>query len=291
MYPSLYGKFVSTLPEGLVPKEQWPEFKVEALPQAFCNPVQAGQNPKGVRWSLWPLTFEEYVSDEEPDLSVSDPHKHARNRLVMWRRITRTTAAPRWWTPTRTASRLEGFAELQPGDYWTTWSGHARRQRKKWLMHFAEKTYRIRHATYAEYEQGYAKSLVAKKTMRESNRAVEQMEARAPEIMSYWVAQRLHDGAIKAGIACINSDATGNSYYAAGFYHVDTQDTPLMIGLMDTWYRDRQQRGYRFLHMGQFWIPGEPKAWKGFSTFKAKFGLFYISYPPLLYKFVRGRLW
>lgn len=287
----LYGTILSILPEGLVPKEQWPEFKPAALPQAFCDPVQVGQKPKGVRWSLWPLTFEEYVSDEEPDLSASDPHKQARHRLVMWRRITRTTATPKWWTLWHTSSRLEGFAKLRPGDYWAEWSENARRQRKKWLTDFAEKTYHIRRATYAEYEQGYAKSLVAKKTMRESNRIVQQMEKCAPEIMSYWVTQRICDGAIKAGIACIHSDSTRNSYYAAGFYHTDTQDAPLMVGLMDTWYRDRQQHGYRFLHMGQFWFPGEPKTWKGFSNFKAKFGLFYIAYPPLLYQFARGRWW
>ncbi len=285
-----YGKITPALPQGCIPYEQWPEFKLEALPQPFCSPEAVGHSPKGVRWSFWPLTFEEYVSDQEPDLSASDPHGTARYRFIMWQRITHTDRPKGWWRLSRTPSRIEGFAHIYPGVYWRHWSKDARQKRKKWLTEILNKTYTTRTATFAEFEEAYKKSTVARSTLRESIKIAQQMEAVSPGAVTYKVAERMSDGVIKAGFAYIDSDHTQSSYYTVGFYHKDTQNVPLMVGLIDTWYRDKQTQGYRFLHMGQFWFPAKPRAWKGFSTFKAKFGLFYISYPPRLWRFARGKV-
>ena len=284
-----YGKITPTLPQGCIPYEQWPEFKLEALPQPFCNPVAVGHSPKGVRWSFWPLTFEEYVSDQEPDLSVSDPHDTARYRFIMWRRVTTTRTPKGWWALSRAPSRVEGFIILRP-DYWRTWSENARRQRKKWLTQIVHKTYTTETVGLTEFEEAYKKSTVARSTLRESIKIAKQMEAASPGTVTYKVAKRLSDGAIKAGFAYIDSSYAKSSYYAVGFYHKDTQDVPLTLGLIDEWFADAEKKGYRFLHLGQFWRPGESRAWKGFSLFKSKLNPIYIAYPPLLWRFARGKV-
>ncbi len=190
----------------------------------------------------------------------------------------------------RRPTRIEGFVPILSGAYWRTWSKTARQDRKKWLTEVAGQTHRIRTATFTEYEQAYRVSSVAKRTHGDSIFLATRLEVASPECMTYWVAEQLSDNAIKAGIAVMNSHTTKNTYYVAGFHHTDSRNDPLMIGLIDEWFRTAQQQGQTFLHMGRFWQPGESSSWKGFSIFKAKFGVIFVAYPPLLGRFVRGSL-
>ncbi|HEY6019874.1 MAG TPA: hypothetical protein VIY48_08190 [Candidatus Paceibacterota bacterium] len=286
----LYGNIIATLPEKLVPRELWPEYDRKSVVLRFCNPEYVGINPVGVRWSLWPLCFEAYISDTEPDMQQSDLSHTARNRVVMWNQISRSRAVPGWYRLSKRPATIEGYAVVEP-EYWLRWSESARRARKKWLTSYANNKYRIRLGSFAEFEKAYNKSTVARSTLRESIRVTRQLEEHSPAIMRYLLVERISNGEIKAGLSLVESDSTKNTYYAAGFYHKDVEDEPLMVALMDEWFKSSLDRGYLFLHFGQFWHTGESRSWKGFSTFKSKFGLFYYAFPPTMWRFARGKLY
>ena len=93
---------------------------------------------------------------------------------------------------------------------------------------------------------------------------------------------------ILAGIAVLNSPTCKSSYYSAGFFMAGTEKLPLMTGLMDHWFQTSQSRGFRVVQFGNFWVPGNPSSWKGFSDFKAKFGAKIIVYQPLLFRVMLG---
>lgn len=286
-----YGELIDSLPEGFEPKEQWAEYPLDSLPFTFCNPRIIGSDPRGLRWNLGPLYIEEYISDKEPDLALSDRATPAPLRLIFWRRLT-TSAHPEGWhrsVSLAPSSGIEGFATLAPGEeYWKKWSESARRYRRHWLQEFADARYRIEEGTFEQFALGYRHSTVAKKTLRESLQITRDYEKGAPERMRYWIARRLSDGTIVAGLSVITSPSAKSAYYATGFYHKDIGDDPVMIGLMDHWHRVGAEEGYTYLHFGNFWFPGQSKSFRGFSAFKAKFGLRYIAYRPTLWRFRRG---
>jgi hypothetical protein len=95
---------------------------------------------------------------------------------------------------------------------------------------------------------------------------------------------------VVAAMAFIDSATHKGSHYVCGFIQPAFAHVPAMVALVDHWHKDALVRGIRFLHFGRFWQKGDPEEWKGFSQFKSKFGLYYISYPPALWRFQRGRL-
>lgn len=278
------------IPTDLIPREQWPEYPLEAVPPPLTKPERVGINPVGIRWGLWPIYFEEYVSDMEPDMAHSDPKARANNRIMVWRRIHCTDRPKGWYRTSSRSSRIEGYSPLEK-EYWRRWSKTSRQARQRWLTQVSGQTYTVRRGSYSDYERGYAGSTVARTTRNSSILLATQIEQAAPNTMMYLVAERLHDGAIHAGIAITNSPSTLNAYYTAAYHYKESRDTPLMIGLMDAWHSIALRDGYKYLHMGEIWQPGKPRAWKGFSTFKRKLGLVYIVYPPLLWRFVPGKFW
>jgi len=62
-----------------------------------------------------------------------------------------------------------------------------------------------------------------------------------------------------------------------------------MTGLFDHWFKDSLAQNTAFIDFGNFWKKGDPRSWKGFSIFKAKFGPTYFFYKPKLYKFRLNR--
>jgi hypothetical protein len=287
-----YGEVLSELPQGFIPREQWPEYLLTASPPPTFKPEAVGENPRGMRWGLWPLTFEEYITDLEPDLAVSDPDHLARNRIVLWRRLTRTDIPKGWHQFSKKPSRLEGIAEIKNADYWRRWDESARRYRRRWVTNCLNKIYTIAEVPYEEFAHAYMQSTVVKKVGRETlNIAKRRIEQEKNELRftECWGVRRMSDDMLMAGMVITNSPSCGGSYYLCGFYKAEVGEDPLMMGLMDNWFSISLKRGIRFLHFGGFWIKGDPKNWKGFSIFKSKFGLFYLYYPPLLLRIVRGK--
>jgi hypothetical protein len=286
-----YGNVIHELPEGFVPREQWPEYALAADVPPLLAPRVVGKRPVGMYRRFWPIVVEEYISDEEPVLADSDPSGVALNRMIIWQRLCRSDVPRGWRVFSSEPTRLEGFAEIQQGEYWHQWSESARRYRKKWHEECLGSRYRISAVSYADFERAYKKSTVVK-VVKNSLLDVIKRKLALPEgkHIELWCAESLETGEFVAGMATITSPTCHGSHYISGFVTQAAGKDPAMVGLMDHWFHISHARGVRFLHFGGFWTKGSPENWKGFSLFKSKFGLKYIACPSPLFRFQRGRL-
>ena len=194
-----------------------------------------------------------------------------------------------WHVLSRKTPQVDGFAKLGAENYFETWSESARRYRRKWRDEFLDKTYSIEQISPKEFDSGYMQSSVGKKLKRLFPDLVARKLA-AGVAVELWGARHKDSGEIVAGVATITSPTHRASYYLCGFILEKYADAPVMVGLMDHWYRRGLEANLQYLHFGRFWQKGDPKEWKGFSEFKSKFGLEYIAYPPTLVRLARGKL-
>ena len=277
------------LPSDFAPREQWPEFSLANIPPPQLNPEEVGTAPKGLRWGIWPLYFESYASDVEPDLRESGAHGDAPSRIIVWHRITRTDTPHGWRAFSQRSSKTEGYAQLTPGeDYPHAWSESARRYRNKWCRECLGVKYAIEMLSYEQFEAAYLQSPTFKKTGKKPLDILRRnIHGNAPARI--WGVHHLESGEIAAGMAVMDSPTRHASYYACGFIRKEWSDDPLMTGLMDHWFSESAQGGMQLLHLGEFWQKGKPADWKGFSQFKSGFGARLIPYPPALVRFAFGR--
>ena len=142
-----------------VPPEAWPEYGHESDPAPICKreKLQGG----ALRWSLWPLCFEEYIGDTEPDIAASSNGELAYNRFVIWRRVARTKGALGWFAPSKKAPEVDGFKLLE-GDVTDGWNKNARRDLTLWQKNYEGKTHTIEQISLAEYATAYAQRTIAK---------------------------------------------------------------------------------------------------------------------------------
>jgi hypothetical protein len=272
-----------------VPKEQWFENYLPGDVFPTMRPQQVGLNPVGRRWGLGPLQFEEYVSDTEPDLSKSDPDGTAPARMIMWQRVFRTDVPPGWHHAFRRTPRLEGVADLsRPQPYWAYWSESAKRYRKRWLSKHLNKTHQVEEVPFVEFAAAYRKSTVWHAAGALFLGKIERKLAGPhPEAISLKAARDIATGEVIAAMAFLHSPAHKSSHYISGFMLAQHKHVPAMVGLVDDWFDYGATRGWRFLSFGEFWMPGKPKSWKGFSQFKAKFGVTYLLCPHGVWRVVR----
>lgn len=286
-----YEPVLTQLPEGYIPREQWPEYDLPSEAPKFLGPRLVGKKPKGMYRRLWPIVVEEYISDEEPVLEDSDPQGIALNRVLIWQRITRTDTPQKWWATSKEVKRLEGFAEIKEKEYWKQWSESARRYRRKWLGEHFNITYTLEQISYEEFEAAYKKSSVWKVVKTILLDVIKRkLCSPAASHVELWGARSIKTGRIVAGMATLTSPSCRGSYYISGFIMPEGENDPVMVGLMDNWFSRSHSRNIIFLHFGGFWIPGNPENWKGFSIFKQKFGLSYLAYPAPVFRFKKGRL-
>lgn len=286
-----YKPVLTQLPDGYVPREQWPEYDLASDAPNFLGPRLVGKKPKGMYRRLWPIVVEEYISNDEPVLEDSDPQGIALNRMLIWQRPTRSDVPKGWWTMSKETTRLDGFAHLKEADYWKGWSESARRYRRKWFAEHSNTTHTIELVSYGEFEAAYKKSSVWKVVKRVLLDIIKRkLSSPAAPHVELWGARSVHSGNVVAGMATLTSPSCKGSYYISGFITPEGEADPVMIGLMDNWFSLSLSRGIAFLHFGGFWIPGNPKNWKGFSIFKQKFGLSYIAWQPALFRFRKGKL-
>lgn len=284
----MYGPLLTQAPEGFVLYYQWPEYDLESDAPPFMRPYSTGKDPKGLNRGIWPIVIEEYVSDKEPVLADSDPGGTARNRIVVWQRVFKQDASADWKLFFIKDKRLEGFAIVDGKDYTARWSESARRYLRKWKKEYEHTAYQIEPATLEVFLAGYAQGSVRKDIRAMYTSTLERKVARGANV-DLWIVRHLSSGDIAAGMAFINSPSCKGSYYLCGFVSPSHEHVPAMIGLIDAWYQRAHAQGIRFLHFGRFWQKGDPKDWKGFSQFKAKFGLRYIAFPPALSRFMPGK--
>lgn len=235
---------------------------------------------------MWPLYFEEYVGDNEPVIhpSLSEPA-----RIVLWRRCTTTGTVPGWITLSRKPSWMEGYADITP-EYRATWSKSARYDANKWHRDSAGK-HAIERVSFEEFSKAYLASSVGKR-LEDSRLQVMRRKSLGAyaESVSFVVARHLESGETVAGMGIIDSQSRDESFYYCGFFRSSGAKSNAMTGLIDHWFKSSLERGFVRLHFGQFWIQGESLDRRGFSDFKAKFGIKYIVCQPPLWRFVWGKI-
>ncbi len=114
---------------------------------------------RGIRWSIWPITFEMHIGDQEPGLSVGG--KLARPRVVRWMRVRRTDV-PAGWREAKHPWRVDAYHELAPG-YAQKWNKSSRRDLRLWQERHLGKTHVIEPVSWPEYEAAYRKSTIFKR--------------------------------------------------------------------------------------------------------------------------------
>ncbi|MDO8562141.1 MAG: hypothetical protein Q7S05_04965 [bacterium] len=279
--------FLDKLPEDFVPRHQWPEYDILSASPAHLGPKLIGENPKGMRWGLWPFYFEEYFSDKEPDMPLSRNSGRPQRRIVVWHRLTRKDVPHGWYQLSKKCSRMDGIAFIsRDEDYTSSWSVGAQYDRRKWLRDFLNIKYKIEETSFPEFQEAYKKSSAAQKIGSMIINIVDRVaHGSKHEYMNIRCVRNSATGEIVAGIATITSKTSMASYYLCGFLYSHVQSDPLMTGLFDDWFLRLQEDGIKYVHMGYFWHPGKPKSWKGFSDFKAKFVTDYILHQPTLFRF------
>lgn len=288
-----YGTLERSLADGFFPPECWPEYGHFADIEPFFNKERVGKNGEGLRWSFWPLTFEEYVGDEEPYISLGKEGALAYNRVVQWKRVRSEKVAHGWKTLSNTW-RIDGYFPIQElPDYLAHWKKNARRDLALWKKVEQDGTYAIEEIPLEEYSRAYTGSQVAGRIGR--GRLTElQRKLTLPEVSAnttLWGVRNTVSQKLVGGVALIHSPTFRSSTHAAPFMTKEGVGVFASTALMDKWFSEAQRRQDKFLITMTFWYPGQPKRWKGFSEFKSHFGWRYVAYPPILMRFVRGKFW
>jgi len=283
------------MPKNFVPPEMWPEYVHIAMPRSVCAREEVGGkqtgDPKGIRWSIWPLTFEEYITDSEP--AIDNSGVLARNRAVMWKRLHDGPVPKGWHKLSNLPWRVDGFVELTPDtDYKAGWYKQARRDLRMWEEKFLNKGYTIEPVSLDEYGRAYKKSTVMRKVGFDPLQILRRKHAAqiGRDTMALW-GVRNKRGDIIAGINLRFSPTYNSATYECPFILPEAKKVYAMTALIDLFFNESQKRGVSLLVFNSFWSKGEPKSWKAFSLFKSHFGPQYVAYPPTLWRFVRGKLY
>ena len=284
------------MPKNFVPPEMWPEYVHLAMPRTVCAREEVGGkqtgDPKGIRWSIWPLTFEEYITDSEP--AIDNSGILVRNRAVMWKRLHDGPVPKGWHKLSSLPWRVDGFVELKPEtDYKAGWYKQARRDLRQWEEKFFNKGYCIEPVNFDEYARAYKKSTVAKKIGVDALDAVTRKYATqiGREHMYMCGVRNTVSGELVAGIILLYSPIFNSSKYECPFILPEAKKIYAMTALVNHWFMESLKRGVSLLVFSAFWNKGEPKSWKAFSLFKSHFGPQLVAYPPTLWKFMRGKLY
>ena len=287
----LYGQLTDSPPALVVPPEAWPEYGRLADPPAFCAREEVGAHPRGARWSVWPLTFEEYVSDEEPRLVDSRTGALARNRLLIWKRVHAGQTPSGWRQRSGKPWRIDGYHDLSlGGDYTGRWHKNARREVRLWHEEHAAR-YAIEEITFEEFARAYRNSTTVKKTGTTLLGVLERMHGLPTrKHIKLWGVRNKKSGEVIAGTAAIFSPTHQSSVRFCPFMLAEARGCYASVGLVDYWFEYCRLAGIRYFMFTCFWQAGDPRGWQGPAEFKSHFGLQYVAYPPELTRFVRGKI-
>ena len=284
------------MPTNFVPPELWPEYVHIAMPRTVCAREEVGGKqtggPMGIRWSIWPLTVEEYITDSEP--AIDNSGTLARNRAVMWKRLHDGPVPKGWSKLSNLPWRVDGFVELMPDtDYKAGWHKQARRDLRLWEEKFLNHGYTIEPVSFDEYERTYKTSTVAKKIGLDALEVVERKhdEDIYRDNTNIFGVRNTVSRELVAGIIILYSPTHNSSKYECPFILPEAKKIYAMTALINHWFTESLKRGIMLLVFSAFWNKGEPKSWKAFSLFKSHFGPQLVAYPPTLWKLVRGKLY
>ena len=265
------------------PLSDWPEYDFVGSIPKILKPERVGTNSIGTRWRIWPFSFEEYRGDEVPD--IGEPNKKLPPfSVIMWQRLARVDIPQGWRAFSTKPYRMTGYTRVVE-NYEKNWSENARRLRREWLEKYLNKKYSIEEVPFEEFKKAYIKSTLPLMIRHFTIGDISARIKKNTMPMTLYGARRIADNKLVAGIALMRSPAANISYYYAGFFLKETLGEPVMVGLFDHWFTQALAQKIDFIDFGNFWKKGDPREWKGFSIFKAKFGPTYFFYQPKLYRF------
>lgn len=235
----------------------------------------------GLRWERGPFRFEGYYSDEEP---IPDPL--ARRRLIVWQPLYKKQRRMKgWWRfPLPVNVRRTGYAEItDPEHYWKDWSENVRRQRAKWLK---QKPLIIEEVPLEEYIEAFREAKPWFHMRDLFVQAIRERLVQHPGLVRITGARDPLTKRVRAGFVYLDVPEAKSSIHLTSFYHPDEARTGVGTGLVDAWFAHAVRHGIRYLDFDLFWVRGEPREWKGFSTFKSQFGTKFVDYPLPFMKIV-----
>jgi hypothetical protein len=287
-----YGTILAVIPADFTPPEIWPEYGHIADPVSVCRRELLQDNPVVIRWSLWPLTFEQYWGDVEPNVHTHSDGPLALNRIVYWRPLRNLQAPSGWHTSMEKIFRIDGYQKLD-GDFTKRWHKNARRDLRIWQENFLNTTHRVEIISFEEYDDAYKKSLVAKREGLDRLNFMKRklMIPAAKEHTRIVGVRTISTGKIVAGTGVVFSPTYKSSTHLVPFIHEEARNLYAATGLIHYWFEESLKAGCPNVMTTNFWHKGKPKSWKGFSEFKSHFGWDYICYPRAYWRFVRGKLW
>ncbi len=250
------------------------------------HPYNIAGSPIGVGWKKWPLIFELYISDIEPDVT-----HHKKWAIVQWQRMGRQDIPKGWLQLSKRSYKQEAFFELHTDvPYYSTWSTSARRYRTRWRKQLLGRRYTIESVFFDEFKTAYMQSTVAKK-IGMSEFAILERKMNDPYTRSFitlFAVRDIRTGTLAAGIATLYSPTYNSSYYQSSFTNQLFSKDRVKLGLMDYCFENAQKKKVRFIALGHVWVKGNARERKGYSDFKKQFGPLHVSFPPLLWRIVRS---
>jgi hypothetical protein len=259
---------------GFVDSRQIPECLLSELEGDVCI---IGDERTGVSWRVGPVAFEHYTSDEEPSPCLS------ATRILFWQRIFRTDVPPGWRVPPFISNNHRiGIASIEK-NYWRRWSQRAQRDRSIWLnkndWHIEPGTPEAFLAAYPDTDKQRAYRRV---TLKRFARRVDILGDRVRIFFAY----KNSSSAPQAGAAMLDLREHGKLFYESAFVLPEAKHELASTGLINHCFAYGLSENIPLFDLGNFWIPGSPASWKGFSAFKAKFGPEYITFARPLARMV-----
>jgi hypothetical protein len=273
----------------IAPPEAWPEFGNISAPNIGDAYELDMGNPVGIRWTHWPVCAEEYVGDTEPSTFAAQG-LFSRNRIMRWKRIIRTDIPPGWHQMHK-PWRVDAVWHLPQGGDTNTWKQDARRNVRTWRSVLAQGDFSIHKVSLDDFREAYRSSTVFEKINDLKFHILERRASHphTDRITLYIVIKDKSEQAI-AGTAMHLLPKRSVSVRECSWMAPGTTHTLAPTGLMDLWFAEAQKRNINILISPYLWSPGDKTSWKGLSDFKLRFNPTRVEYPPLLWRFVPGKL-
>lgn len=274
------GGYGDPLLPGFLPYHAIPALLEREMVLQPAQTFLQGDGYAGRRWKVGPAGFEFYYSDTEPHI---EQMKGAR--IIYWQTLTRMDV-PTGWRRARTMHSFQktGYAPVGTlENYWAEWSSHALRHRKKWLAHPDAEIREVPVDEFAiAYERGGTLDWMTKRMFV----WMLKRKAEAHGELLHCLLAVTPGGEAIAGLAVLDIPEAKTALHVIAFYTKAARHSSVNYGLVDYWFKDAIQKGWKYLDFDVFRGPTESRAWEGYSRFKGQFGTRFILYPKTLTRIV-----
>lgn len=265
--------------EGFLPRDLWPETPPHERIPGYLFPKKNGDF---FEYGWWPFRFLVALSDTEP----TEFPRYIFPRIAVWDRVRKVSCPPSWISIGKGRSE-HGVLSLLTSDVKLTFNETARRElacfaKYKGGYDFVETDI---EAFQKEYEKSDTYACISPGVVKKMMISAKKRSTSKLHTVCLFAVEK-KSGNVHAGILYESSLLCQNTYYSIGFLANKKEKRPLMVGLVHLWLTSSQKEGMVCANFGLMYRDGDPKEWKGFTTFKEKFGVTRVTLPPSLIKIV-----